>query len=195
MTHDRDPEAASPGTGARTKRTLVLLSLVALVPIALAVYAYFFQPRAARTNYGELIAAPAPDLGGTLDGGNAFDLASIRGRWVMYVASSGACPSTCESALYAMRQARTIQNADAERVVRVWWITDDDAPPNAVVATHPGLIIVRASAGTLQALAAGGDRIRLVDPRGNLVLAWPADPDIKAMAQDLKKLLRASQIG
>jgi len=27
------------------------------------------------------------------------------------------------------------------------------------------------------------------------VLAWPADPDIKAMAQDLKKLLRASQIG
>jgi len=175
MTHDRDPQPASPGTGARTKRTLVLLSLVALVPIALAVYAYFFQPPAARTNYGELIAAPAPDLGGALEGGNPFGLASTRGRWVMYFASSGACPSTCERALYAMRQARTIQNADAERVVRVWWITDDTAPPDA--------------------LAAGGERIHLVDPRGNLVLAWPADPDIKAMAQDLKKLLRASQIG
>ena len=195
MTHDRDPQPASPGTGARTKRTLVLLSLVALVPIALAVYAYFFQPPAARTNYGELIAAPAPDLGGALEGGNPFGLASTRGRWVMYFASSGACPSTCERALYAMRQARTIQNADAERVVRVWWITDDTAPPDAVVATHPGLIFARASPETVQALAAGGERIPLVDPRGNLVLAWPADPDIKAMAQDLKKLLRASQIG
>jgi hypothetical protein len=35
----------------------------------------------------------------------------------------------------------------------------------------------------------------LVDPRGNLVLSWPADPDIKRMAADLARLLRASSIG
>ena len=37
--------------------------------------------------------------------------------------------------------------------------------------------------------------IYLVDPLGNAVLAWPRAPDIKALANDLGKLLRASQIG
>jgi len=34
-----------------------------------------------------------------------------------------------------------------------------------------------------------------VDPLGNLVLAWPADPDIKGIARDLTRLLKASRIG
>ena len=35
----------------------------------------------------------------------------------------------------------------------------------------------------------------LVDPLGNLILRYPADPDIKRMANDLDRLLRASRIG
>ena len=38
-------------------------------------------------------------------------------------------------------------------------------------------------------------RIILLDPRGNLVLRYGADPDIKRLAADLGRLLRASQIG
>jgi hypothetical protein len=41
----------------------------------------------------------------------------------------------------------------------------------------------------------GRQAIYLVDPIGNQVLAWPAEPDIKALANDITKLLRASQIG
>ena len=41
----------------------------------------------------------------------------------------------------------------------------------------------------------GTERIYLVDPLGNYVLAWPTKPDIKAMAKDLARLLRASAIG
>ena len=37
--------------------------------------------------------------------------------------------------------------------------------------------------------------ILLADPHGNLVLRYPADPDIKRLAKDLERLLRASQIG
>ena len=37
--------------------------------------------------------------------------------------------------------------------------------------------------------------IYVVDPLGNLALAWPSKPDIKAMAKDLERLLRASSIG
>ena len=35
----------------------------------------------------------------------------------------------------------------------------------------------------------------LLDPLGNLVLRYPADPDIKRLAKDLERLLRASRIG
>ena len=41
----------------------------------------------------------------------------------------------------------------------------------------------------------GGRGLALVDPLGNVVLTWPADPDIKAMAKDIARLLRASRIG
>lgn len=183
------------GTSARARHTLVLLTLIAVAPIALATLAYLFLPREARTNYGELIAAPAPPLAGTLDGGRAFALSESKGKWVMFVAAGGACAASCEKALYAMRQARTMQNAEADRVVRIWWVTDDTPPAPALVAANPGLIVARAGPAAVGALPAGENRVHLVDPRGNLVLKWPIDPDIKALARDLTRLLRASQIG
>jgi hypothetical protein len=42
---------------------------------------------------------------------------------------------------------------------------------------------------------AGAERIYLVDPLGNLVLAYPRDPDIKGVGRDLTRLLKASRIG
>jgi hypothetical protein len=44
---------------------------------------------------------------------------------------------------------------------------------------------------------AGGapQNIYLIDPLGNIVLRFPADPDIKRMAKDLERLLRVSRIG
>jgi hypothetical protein len=35
----------------------------------------------------------------------------------------------------------------------------------------------------------------LVDPLGNLVLRYPEDPDVKGMAKDIGRLLKASRIG
>jgi hypothetical protein len=37
--------------------------------------------------------------------------------------------------------------------------------------------------------------IYLADPHGNVMMRWPASPDRKRMLEDLKRLLRASQIG
>ena len=47
-------------------------------------------------------------------------------------------------------------------------------------------------------LPCSGDTARnifMIDPLGNLILRYPADPDIKRMANDLGRLLRASRIG
>ena len=50
--------------------------------------------------------------------------------------------------------------------------------------------------GTPSLAGSGADpTIYLVDPLGNVVLAYPADPDSKRLAKDLERLLKASRIG
>lgn len=188
--------AMSPRSSARAKRTLALLAAIALAPIVLSYLAYYVWPREARVNYGALLAPQtlAPIAGTTLDA-TPFASAQLRGRWAVLYAAPGACPADCRSALYASRQARTIQNAERERVVRVWLVTDAATPAATLLAEHPDLTVVRVDAQAVAQLPQGGGRIYVVDPLGNLVLAWPADPDIKAMAKDLGRLLRASAIG
>jgi hypothetical protein len=183
-------------TTPRARRQLALIAAIALAPVVLSYLAYHFWPRDARVNYGTLLTARTlePIAGTTLDG-KPFSSAALRGRWIVLYASPGACPASCANALYATRQARTIQNAERERVVRLWLVTDAAPPGASLLAEHPDLAVVRVAARAVAQLPLGGDRIYVVDPLGNFVLAWPSKPDIKALAKDLARLLRASAIG
>lgn len=178
----------------RTRRRLVLIALIGFAPIVLSYLAYYTRPRDARVNYGELIveAAPPRIAGKGLDGA-PFDISDLRGRWVVLHSAPGGCGGDCDGALYASRQARTIQNAERERVVRVWLVTGGAPPAAKTLAEHPDLTVVLDA--TASPLPRGDGAIYLVDPLGNFVLAWPSKPDVKAMARDLGRLLRASSIG
>ena len=191
------PLPAKPaGFDARAKRTLLLILAVGLAPVVASYSFYYFSPRDAQANYGELLPTrPAPPLAGTLADGRPFQLADLRGKWVLVAAAPGGCDVDCARKLYATRQARTMQGREQDRVVRVWLLSDAGAPAPALVAEHPGLLIVRAAPAAIATLPGGPARISLIDPLGNQVLAWPADPDIKGLARDLGRLLKASQIG
>ncbi len=180
----------------KARRTLLLILLVGLSPVVASYAFYYFAPRDARANYGELLETrPAADITGVTLDGKPFRLADLRGRWVMLAAAPGACDADCARKLYATRQSRTMQGREQERVVRVWLVTDAESPPPRVLAEQPGLVIVRVDAATAAGLPGGASRIALIDPIGNQVLAWPADPDIKGVARDLGRVLKASQIG
>ena len=182
-------------TPARAKRLVMLIAAIAVAPVILSYFAYYALPRDSRANYGTLLARPFADVAGTTLDGKPLSTRDFRGRWIVLFAGGGACDAACTNALYASRQARTIQNAERERVQRLWLIPDAGAPPPAVLDEHPDLAVARAGVGVATALPEGFDHIYLIDPLGNLVLAWPVDPDIKAMARDLTRLLRASRIG
>jgi hypothetical protein len=168
----------------RNRRTLILIAIVAVAPFVAAYVAYYFFPRDKQVNYGELVATqPPPD---------AAALARFKGRWVLVVSAPGACDAPCKAALYATRQARTIQGKEMDRVARVWLVPDAAPSDPALLAEHPDVAVRQ---GSFAAWPAGSDRIYLVDPLGNLVLAWPLDPDIKKMAADIGRLLKASRIG
>jgi hypothetical protein len=180
-------------TSARTRRTMLLLAAIAVAPVVLAYLAYYVFPRDARINYGELLShTTIAPIAGTRVDGQPFDVQALRGRWIVLYQSPGACNDECQAALYAGRQSRTIQNAERERVVRVWVVTGGEPAP-ALVAEHPDLVVVHAA--NPAALPRGSGHIYLVDPLGNYVLAWPSKPDIKAMAKDLTRVLHASSIG
>jgi hypothetical protein len=180
----------------KSRLPLVMVALVCIAPVVASYLAFYFYPRDSRTNYGELLTtASAPAVAGTTLDGKPFTLADLKGQWVMLSAASGRCDALCGSTLYATRQARTIQGRERDRVTRLWLVTDDTRPSATLVAEHPDLAIVRVPADALSAWPHGADSIYLVDPMGNEVLAWPREPDIKALASDLTKLLRASQIG
>ena len=186
-------DAPRTGTSARNKRVLVLLVAIAIAPVVLAYVAYYAWPRDARVNYGELLSGTLPAITGARLDGTPFRSDALRGRWAVLYAAPGDCSGDGQAALYASRQARTIQNAERERVVRVWLVTGGPAPPASLLAEHPDLAVVRVDA--LPALPRGARSIYLIDPLGNFVLAWPSKPDIKAMAKDLGRVLRASSIG
>jgi cytochrome oxidase Cu insertion factor (SCO1/SenC/PrrC family) len=190
------PRIADPKAVAKGRRTLFLIAAVAIAPILASYGVYYLFPREKQVNYGELLAVgPAPRITGTKPDGQTFQLDALRGKWLLLSADPGACDARCTQALYATRQARTIQNRGQERVVRVWLVTDDTAPSAALLAEQPDLVWVRVPATALGTMPFGANRIYLIDPLGNLVLAYPRDPDIKALAKDVTRLLTASRIG
>ncbi len=67
-----------------------------------------------------------------------------------------------------------------ERVQRVWLVTDDAAPDPALLAQHPDLLVARVPREAVAGLPAGAERIYVIDPLGNLVLAFPARPGHQA---------------
>jgi cytochrome oxidase Cu insertion factor (SCO1/SenC/PrrC family) len=177
------------------RRQLVLLILIGIAPVVASYALYYLWPRDRQVNYGTLIAAPAPAIEGRTLDGRSFALADLRGKWVVLTAADGGCDAACATRLFAGRPARTIQNAERDRIVRVWLVTGDATPSPALLAEHDDLRVVRVSGRHVDALPRLPREVLLVDPLGNVVLAWPADPDVKAMARDLGRLLRASRIG
>lgn len=190
------------GASKSNRNKLFLVFAVFGIPIVISYLAYYvWQPRGAATNYGELIAPVTLSERITLatPDGQPLALKSLRGKWLLVHASSGACDALCEKHLYAMRQVRLLQGKEQDRVGRVWLLTDAIEPKPALRQTYEGMHVLRDPAGALlpalPAKSALGDHIYIVDPLGNVMMRYDADPDLKRMGKDLTKLLRASQIG
>lgn len=187
----------------RGRRTLLLLALVFLGPMALAVGLYVtdFQWRPeATTEHGDLYrpARPLPDLVATQPGrlGETF---TLHGRWTLLHIGPGACAAECRQALVASRQVRRALGRDMDRVQRLFLVTDGHADQGMLAAEHPGIGLVEhpaAAAGLLQLVGptTPGD-VFLTDPLGNLVMRYATGTPMKGMHADLQRLLKVSTIG
>ncbi len=173
---------------------------VFMVPVVAAYFAYFGLRPAGHTNYGELLkVAPLQSTAGQTLDTRPFNLEALQGKWVMVHVGSANCDAACQQQLYLMRQVRITQGKEQSRIERLWVVSDSGAPDAVLLQAHPGLLVWRpadaAFVAQFPAVRERGEHIYLVDPLGNLMLRFPAQPDAKRMMKDLKLLLKASQIG
>lgn len=176
------------------------LGLAALfaTPIVASVIAYnVIEPRQTG-NFGELLLPPARVTAQPFEGPVApFSFGELAGRWVLVVSDSGACPQPCRDKLGTVKTVRLALGRNATRVERVFVVDDLERPAPGALEEFTGMRVAYTPAGLSLPRGAGNDRahVYLVDPRGNVMMRWPAGADRKRMLGDLQRLLKASQIG
>jgi hypothetical protein len=188
--------------GRRAKLTLLALMLLFFGPMAVSMVMYFtsggWRP-AGSTAHGILLQLPltldeTPWVPG--DG----EPAVMRGKWQLIHLVDGDCDETCQADLVETRQVRRALGREMGRVQRVLWVGGSPPAPELLQAEHPGLRLltplpdeaarIRAALGPVDS-----GHVLLVDPLGNLIMHFPQGTTMKDMHDDVKLLLRASQIG
>jgi hypothetical protein len=186
----------------RLKMFLVLLACAA--PVLASYFTYYVIRPEGRSNYGTLVQPtrtwPADMPLRTLDG-QSVDAKSLRQQWLLVVVGGGACDEACVQRLYMQRQLRQMLGKERERLDKVWLITDEAPLPALVKEGLGGLEPVVALRAPAAAVAAwlqpdAGQRVEahlyLVDPMGEWMMRFPAQPEPARVKRDLERLLRAS---
>jgi hypothetical protein len=190
---------------ARNLRTLAVLATLFLAPLLIAFCTYYgtaWRPLA-RVNHGELIEPPRPLPPGALpqvSPAGAAALAPWHGKWTLVYIGGGDCGGECRASLIVMRQTRLALNTDMTRVQRVFLVSGACCD-RAWLGQQAGVSVLDATgsagAALLQSFPAAqrSHTLFVVDPLGNLMMSYDARRNPRGLLEDLKKLLRLSQIG
>jgi len=183
---------------------MVLLMLVCAAPVLASYFTYYVvRPEGSTRNFGELIVPPRdmPELQARTLQNQPLPLHSLRGQWLLVTVAGGACDARCQNNLYFQRQLRETQGKEKERIDRVWLVSDEQAPPAALLPALAQATVLRVPTAALQAWLQPQtghsleDHLFVVDPMGNWMLRFPPGMDVHSASKarrDLERLLRAS---
>jgi hypothetical protein len=113
------------------------------------------------------------------------------GHWLLVEVVPPACAAVCSDSLDQLTRLQMALGKDAQRVRRLWLGDISDLTLTTPLPTDPYLL-------TRTAVPAGlppGVSRFIVDPAGNLILSYAPGQPLQALLKDLRRLLRASQIG
>lgn len=118
-----------------------------------------------------------------------------RYRWFLIYAKMTACDRPCSATLERLRQVHAALAGDADRVQRVYWYAG--VAPDIAADRDLSLQKIDDAAGESMVRALGVDRLEVgrvyvADPRGLIVVSYPADVEQKELLRDLKRLLSAA---
>ncbi len=188
------------------------VKLLALVAVFVAPFIggwlafYVFELRPDSGNYGSLVQ-PAKKLSWpelqSRDGRRFED--GFGKKWTFLLFAGDACDELCQNNLYYMRQIRTLLGRDTLRLQNVL-VTARPLDPGfeELLRDFPNLVVIedyRDEAFYGQFELDGeqpvgvAPKMYLVDPDQHLMMHYPAENDHSRVLEDIKKLMKLSQIG
>ena len=185
-----------------------LQMLMILVVFAAPVLGAFFYQPSAFNNYGDIYTPVRPVDNLLMKGSDGVvELDSLRRRWVFLVTASETCAKACEDNILKMRQLRFMQNNNMTRIRTVFLhtqlpleVSDELAKKYSPIENYQVAPTDYARWTQVLKLSdvpdeAQRDRLYIIDPAGNLMMSYPASADPSLIKKDIKRLLKASQIG
>jgi hypothetical protein len=185
-----------------------------MAPVLAALLVYFnpdWRPEGS-VAYGTLIEPQRPipastALQATTLDGKPFDVATLRGKWLLIAADGGDCQDACARKLFILRNSHASQGKNVERLARVWFITDDAPVPEKVLEAYKGTVMLRVQPEQLKKFLLGdsthpanasnalADPMWIIDPHANLILQYPPNAEPEKVRKDITKLVYNSRIG
>ena len=207
-TYQQQETEPSPAQVRRGRRTALLLFAIGFGPMIFATIMYYsgwLHPET-RSNHGELIDPAVPVAELNLVDADGQPLHTRFGpelenpKW-MLVVTAETCGADCEQLLYLARQVNIALGKNANRVSRAAWI--DTVPPELQSRwrnEYSSMERLRLAPGAEPAWPAAvnpaeSPRILVVDPFGNVMMHYGNEHTGKDMLEDLKHLMKLSQIG
>lgn len=199
-----DANNTEPRQRSRGRWKLFAVLAVCASPLLASYFAYYVVKPTGRTNYGALIDPrqyPIPPMASHTLARQPATLEAYQGKWIMLKVGGSDCGQACQDQLFTMRQLRTMQGKEMDRIERVWLITDEEPLETLLLRVNDGTRMLRAPKDVVARwlpVEQGGDaseHIYLIDPLGNLMMRFPKNPDPTRMKKDIAKLLRASAVG
>ena len=184
----------SPNRRRRGRLQLLMILAVVIGPMLLAsaMYQWRFWVPQTRSYHGELIGTgqTRADLG---------VLGADEQRWQLLVSVPDVCDAACKELVFLARQVHIGLNREVARATHGLAIVqplsaDYDAQ---LRREYPQLARyqLELEAYGKHAGSSAGAQLWIIDPRGNLVLRYDASSKGKAILDDLRYLLKISQIG
>lgn len=193
----------------KSYKTLWIMLILFGMPYFLALYFYIKQDEIdfSYSNNGELISPVRPLENHLLKDINNNDIwfSSFKGKWLFIMIGDSSCDQICQSNMYKMRQIRKAVGQDRQRVDRIFFLNDEKGIENfnQVIKEYPGMHVIKNSGLEYTQFLSGllienknmKNRIYIVDPLGNFMMAYQQDAAAEQILEDLRRLLKVSKLG
>jgi len=198
---ERQP-VEQPAIAARrsNRRQLLLIAVITAVSLGGSYWLYFNTLGSGvwgTTNNGAFVDPPVQAAQLSLQADN---LPYVHGEtWWVWLVGNSACVGDCQDTLTKLRNMHVLLNKDADRLRRALIrldVTEAGQQDAALLNQFPQLRQLHLSpASTAPSDPVLQQGIYIVDPLGNLVFFYRLEQMGKPVLEDLKRLLKVSQIG
>ncbi len=212
--NDKDSQVESrpvnnPIAGSKRNPYTVWFVVIAFIaPVALAYVIFFLVDVKSFVNHGEILDPIVHIRSFELKNevGEIIPQDELTYKWRLISFVGKDCDEHCESRLYDSRQIHTSLGKNKHRLIRMFVHLEPagESLTRLISETHKNIISVTGDAESI--INALGKNVRedagiknneiyIMDPMGNVMMRFTQEQPNKEFLHDLKKLLKASQIG